>query len=265
MKQRPVALVTGAGCGIGRGIAVALAKHGFNIAGNDILWEPENTAEGLFEVRERALEFGAAFVPVRGDIARLEDHGVILSSTLDAFGRLDLLVNNAGIAPETRVDILETTPESFDRLFAVNTRGAFFLTQAVANHMIARRNQSDAGSLHPCIVFITSISAAVSSPSRAEYCISKAALSHASGIFADRLIEYGIRVYEIRPGIIDTEMTAPVHEYYDRRIAEGLVPQKRWGRPEDIGKIVVALARGDFDYAPGHIFEVSGGMQIRHL
>jgi len=261
--SNPVAFITGAGRGIGRGIALELAKNGFDIAGNDILFEPDNKQSGLFEVEERAGELKASFLPVKGDISSLEDHEKILHQTLDKFGKIDVLVNNAGVAAEKRLDVLETTPESYDRLLSVNARGTFFLTQRIARQMI-ERVQKDS-EFECCIIFISSISAEVSSPSRAEYCISKAAISHMARIFADRLSEYGINVYEVRPGIIKTDMTAPVREKYDKLIEEGLVPQKRWGFPEDVGKAVAALARGDFAYSTGLVVEVSGGMNIRRL
>lgn len=263
MKNKPVALVTGAGRGIGRGIALELAKSGFDIAGIDIIFDPENKKAGLFEVKDHVEELNADFLPVQGDISSLDDHEKILERALDKFGKIDLLVNNAGAAPEKRSDILEITPESFDRLLSINTRGTFFLTQKIANLMKeqVRRNPV----LKPCIIFISSISAEVSSPSRAEYCISKAAISQAARIFADRLADYGINVYEVRPGIIKTDMTAPIREKYDKLIEEGLVPQKRWGFPEDVGKAVAALAKGYFGYSTGLIVEISGGMNIRRL
>ena len=263
MDRRPVALVTGAGRGIGRGIALRLARNGFDVAGNDIEYDPKNHESGLFEVKKRLVESDAAFLPVPGDVSSLADHDDILRLTLDRFGRIDLLVNNAGVAPGSRLDVLETTTESFDRLTAVNSRGPFFLTQKTAKQMIAQDREGTP--ITPCIIFITSISARVSSPSRAEYCISKAALSQAARVFADRLAEYGINVYEIRPGIISTDMTAPVKERYDRRISEGLVPQRRWGLPDDVGRAAVALALGYFGYSTGGVFEVSGGMDIRRL
>jgi len=263
MENKQVALVTGAGLGIGRGIALELAKNGFDIVGNDIIFDPENRQSGLFEVKERVEELKASFLPVQGDVSSLDDHQKILNQALDRFGKIDLLVNNAGVAPEKRLDILEMGPESFDRVLAVNARGTFFLTQSVARQMIKQVMENPAKK--PCIIFISSISAYFSSPSRAEYCISKAAVSQAARIFADRLSEYGINVYEVRPGIIKTEMTAPVREKYDRLIAEGLVPQKRWGFPEDVAQAVVALAKGYFGYSTGLVIEVSGGMNIQHL
>ena len=263
MSNKPVALITGCGRGIGRGIAVELAGNGFDIAGNDIVFDPDNRETGLFEVKEKIEELGASFLPVQGDISSLEDHEKILNSVLDKFGRVELLVNNAGVAPLKRLDILNTTPESYDRVLSINARGPFFLTQRVAGQMMEQ--VEDEPEFKPVIIFISSISAYVSSPSRAEYCISKASISIIAKIFADRLAEYGINVYEIRPGIIKTDMTAPVKEKYDKLIAEGLVPQKRWGFPEDIGKAVVAIAKGYFPYSTGMVIEVSGGMNIERL
>jgi NAD(P)-dependent dehydrogenase (short-subunit alcohol dehydrogenase family) len=261
MNSRPVAFVTGAGRGIGRGIALALARNGFDIVGNDLAYDARERNTGLAEVEDRVRELGVDFTPAPGDIARLEEHDGLLQTVLRRFGRIDVLVNNAGVAPLCRCDVLETTPESFDRLLAVNTRGTFFLTQRFARHFLSQPR----GSVAPAIIFITSVSAEVSSPTRAEYCISKAALSQAATVFADRLVEAGVRVYEVRPGIIATDMTAPVKTQYDARIADGLVPQKRWGQPDDVGRAVAALARGDFGYATGLIIELSGGMNIRHL
>jgi NAD(P)-dependent dehydrogenase (short-subunit alcohol dehydrogenase family) len=263
MTKRLVAVVTGAGRGIGRGIALELANSGFDIAGIDIIFEPENKKTGLFEVKELVSALGADFVPVQGDISDLSVHDKMLGAVLEHFGRIDLLVNNAGVAPLARLDILDTTAESFDRVFSINARGAFFFTQRTAKQMIRQVKESPGPK--PAIVFITSISAVVSSPSRAEYCISKAALSQAAALYASRLAEFGISVYEVRPGIIQTDMTAAVQEKYDKLIAEGLVPQNRWGFPEDVGKAVAALAKGYFPYSTGLVLEISGGMHIRRL
>ena len=262
-KDRPVALVTGAGRGIGRGISIALASEGFDIIGMDIIHEPENKRSGLFEVKERVEELGASFLPLQGDVSSLKDHEKILRQALDKCKKIDVLVNNAGVAPERRLDILETSPESYDRLQTINARGPFFLTQKIARQMIKQVKENPESK--PCIIFISSISASVSSPTRAEYCVSKAALSQAARVFADRLSEYGINVYEVRPGIIQTDMTAPVKEKYDKLIAGGLIPQKRWGFPEDVGKAVAALAKGYFGYSTGLVVEVSGGMNVPHL
>jgi NAD(P)-dependent dehydrogenase (short-subunit alcohol dehydrogenase family) len=225
--------------------------------------DPEDTRSGIFEVKQRVEESGAAFLPVEGDVSVLEDHERMVRTILDRFGRIDLLVNNAGVAPEQRLDVLETSPASFDRVLSINSRGPFFLTQLVARQMLAQ--VQSASGLKPKIVFITSVSAYMSSTSRAEYCLSKAALSMTAAIFADRLSECGINVYEVRPGIIKTEMTESVQEKYDRLIEDGLVPQGRWGTPEDVGKAVVALVSGGFEYSTGAVIEVSGGMNIRRL
>jgi NAD(P)-dependent dehydrogenase (short-subunit alcohol dehydrogenase family) len=263
MEKRPVAFITGASRGIGRGIAIELARHGYDLAGNSRLCDSANQTSGLFEVKRRVEELGAVFLPLQGDVAALEDHERMTEKILEKFGQIDLLVNNAGVAPEQRLDILETTAASFDRVLSINLRGPFFLTQRVAEQMIAQRKSNFECKLS--IVFITSVSACMSSPSRAEYCLSKAGLSLAAAIFADRLAEFGILVYEIRPGIIKTDMTAPVAGKYDKLISEGLIPQLRWGVPEDIGKAVVALAGGAFGYSTGLVVEVSGGMNIRRL
>lgn len=260
---RPCALVTGASRGIGRAIALALARDGFDIAGNATTYDPEDPAVGLANTQARCEEAGIDFAPAPGDISDLTTHAGILSSVLDRFGRIDLLVNNAGVGPLERLDFLETTPESFDRVMGINLRGSFFLTQRVARQMVGQVGEDRV--TRPAIVFITSISADTSSPSRAEYGVSKAGMSQLSRICAHRLAPHGINVYEVRPGLIRTDMTAAVQEKYDALIAEGLVPQERWGEPEDVGRAVAALARGDFSYSTGGIFEVSGGMNIKRL
>ncbi len=262
-SSRPAAVVTGAGRGIGRGIALALIGEGFDVVGIDLVFEPENVKAGLFEVKARAEGLGGRFLPVAGDISRIEDHDRMLDAAVGVCGRIDVLVNNAGVAPLERRDILETGPESYDRLLSINARGPFFLTQNAARRMVGQAPRPDG--LRPSIVFITSVSAAVSSTSRPEYCVSKAALSMTATLFADALAARGIGVFEVRPGIIATAMTAGVKAKYDRLIAGGLVPQKRWGRPEDVGKAVAALARGDLGYSTGAAIEVSGGMNIRRL
>lgn len=259
----PAAVVTGAGRGIGRGIVLALAREGLDVVGIDAVFEPGNRRQGLFEVKARVEKLGGRFLPVAGDISRIDDHDRLLDAAWGVCGRIDLLVNNAGVAPLRRVDVLETSAESYDRLMAINARGPFFLSQNAARRMAAQKPRR--GGPGPAIVFITSISAAVSSASRAEYCVSKAALSMTATVFADALAGRGIAVYELRPGIVATDMTAGVKDKYDRLIAGGLVPQGRWGAPEDVGRAVAALARGDLGYSTGAVIEISGGMNIRRL
>lgn len=263
MNNKKVALITGACRGIGRGIAIELAKIGFNIAGVDIEFDSENKSKGLFEVKERVEELNCEFLPIQCDLSSLDDHQRVLDEVINKFGKVDILVNNAGVAPLDRLDILDTTPESYDRVMNINLRSPFFLSQLVANQMLEGTINSN--DHNPMIIFITSISATVSSPSRAEYCVSKAGLSMVSKIFADRLAGSGIKVFELRPGIIQTDMTAKVKEKYDKLIAEGLIPQNRWGQPEDVGKAVASISQGNFDYSTGMVFEVSGGMNIQSL
>lgn len=261
--NRPVAFITGASRGIGRGIALELARHGYDIAGCSRTLDSNNTESGIFEVQRRIEEAGAGCLPVEGDVSVLEDHERMIATIIEHYGRIDLLVNNAGVAPERRLDVLETTPGSFDRVLSINSRGPFFLTQRVARLMIDQVQSKSR--FNPKIIFVTSVSVYMSSPSRAEYCLSKAALSMAAAIFADRLSEYGINVYEVRPGIIKTDMTSAVQEKYDRLIEGGLIPQGRWGTPEDVGKAVLSLVSGGFEYSTGAVIEVSGGMNIRSL
>jgi NAD(P)-dependent dehydrogenase (short-subunit alcohol dehydrogenase family) len=261
--SRGVAFVTGASRGIGRGIAIELARHACDIAAAATKADPGNTETGLYEVKARIEELGQRCVPVVGNIASLEDHERMIREALDAFGSIDVLVNNAGVAPEKRLDVLDAAPESYDRVMAINLRGPLFFSQAVARQMI---KQVQAGaSFKPIMVFITSISANTASPSRVEYCVSKAGLSMVAQTFAVRLAEYGINVYEIRPGIIATDMTSSVREKYDKLIAEGLLLQRRWGLPEDIGKAVAGLVEGYFAYSTGAVIEVGGGFSILKL
>jgi NAD(P)-dependent dehydrogenase (short-subunit alcohol dehydrogenase family) len=262
MSANKVALITGASRGIGRGITIHLAKAGYHIIGNGRQYDPANKTTGLFEVKEIVEKEGLKFLAIGGDISSETDRRNIVKTAIEEFGRIDLLVNNAGVAPQKRVDILEVSESSFDRVFSINARGPFFLSQLVSKSMIDQIGEYEE---KPCIIFISSISAYVSSPSRAEYCISKAALSHIARLFADRLSEFGINVYEIQPGIIRTDMTNTVKEKYNKLIADGLIPQKRWGVPDDVGKAVVALATGSFPYSTGIIIEVSGGMNIKRL
>lgn len=254
----PVALVTGASRGIGRAIAIELGRAGY-----DLLINYASNEQAAREVQNQIENLGQRAHIVRADVAVAEDRADLVKFAVESFGRLDLLVNNAGIAPRQRVDMLQLSEDSYDELMDTNLKGPFFLTQAISRLMI---ESIQSGAItHPRIVFITSISAYTSSPFRAEYCLSKAGLSMAVALYADRLSEFGINVYEIRPGIIETDMTGPVHDKYSRMIAEGLTPQRRWGKPDDVAKAVRAIAEGYFDFSTGAIIEVSGGFSIRRL
>ncbi|NIM17240.1 MAG: 3-ketoacyl-ACP reductase [Candidatus Aminicenantes bacterium] len=263
MNKRPVAVVTGASRGIGSAIVLELSTAGYDIVGISRTLETTKTKKGLNELKPFIEANGASFLPLKADISDIEIHNRLISEIEKEFGRIDVLVNNAGVPPLKRLDILETTAESFDRVLSINLRGPFFLTQLVSRQMLEKIEIIR--DYHPKIIFITSISAEVSSLNRAEYCISKSGLSMAARVFAHRLAGSGINVYEIRPGLVQTDMTAPVKEKYDKLIEEGLIPMNRWAQPEDIARAVAALTRGDFAYSTGTIIEVSGGMNIRSL
>jgi len=258
MTMHPVALITGGTRGIGLGIARYLAQEGYALALNGV--RPPEAVEGVLE------ELRESGVPVeyfQADISQPEQRQQLVQAVRERFGRLNVLVNNAGVAPQVRADILEAGEESFDRLIRVNLQAPYFLTQAVARWMIEQK-QADPD-FSACIVFVTSISATVASVNRGDYCISKAGLSMAAQLWAVRLAEFGIPVYEVRPGIIRTDMTAPVQERYDRLIAEGLTLQPRWGTPEDVGKAVAMLVRGDLPYSTGAVIMVDGGLTVPRL
>lgn len=252
------ALVTGGARGIGLGISRALAREGTNLA---IFGRREDDAVRVVLAELRAL--GVEVIYCRGDIASAQDRQRALDEVRAAFGALNLLVNNAGVAPKVRADILEATEESFEWVLRTNLQGPYFLTQAVARDMVEARRADPA--CPACIVNVSSISATVASPSRGEYCISKAGVSMATQLWAARLGEFGIPVYEVRPGIIASDMTAAVKEKYDRLIGQGLCLQARWGMPEDVGKAVAMLARGDLPYSTGQVLMVDGGMTVQRL
>ena len=253
-----VAIVTGGSRGIGRGIVLGLAAQGWSVVVNY-----RGNAAAAQETGELAAALGGDTLIAQADIGTAEDRERLVQETLSRFGRIDLLVNNAGMAPRVRMDILQTTEESYDEVMDVNLKGPFFLTQRVANAMIA--NKVENGGTRPAIINIGSISAYTSSPNRGEYCISKAGMGMMTALFADRLAEYGINVYEVRPGIIETDMTSGVTEKYNKLIAEGLTPIRRWGRPEDVAGAVVALAEGAFPFSTGEIVNVDGGFHMRRL
>lgn len=256
--SRKVALVTGGSRGIGLGVALALARAGFDVAINGRRGE-NDVRESLTAIAEA----GAASLYCRADVANLADHAPMLDAVRARFGRLDLLVNNAGVAPSVRADILDATPESFDRLISINLRGPYFLTQVAAKWMIEQRD-AIAG-YRGCIINVSSISATVASINRGDYCLSKAGVAMATNLWAVRLAEFGIDVYEVRPGIIATDMTAGVKEKYDTLIAEGLTVEKRWGTPADVGKAVASLASGAFPYATGQVVMIDGGLTLERL
>jgi len=252
------ALITGASRGIGRGIAVEVARVGYDILVNYV-----GNREAALETKALVEGVGRRAEVCQANVARREDADRLAQFGMEAFGRIDLLVNNAGIAPKVRADLLEATAESYDEVMATNLRGPYFLTQTVANRMIEMVRAGVVSS--PRIVNISSISAYTSSPSRGEYCVSKAGVGMMTKLFADRLAEHGITVNEVQPGIIETDMTGPVRARYDKLIAEGLTPIRRWGRPEDVGKAVAAIAAGYFDFTTGAAIPVDGGFHLRRL
>ena len=256
MSER-VALVTGGSRGIGRGIVLALARAGWTTVVNY-----HSAAQAAKEVAAEVNALGAKAAVVQADVGSAADRERLVQAALD-LGPLELLVNNAGMAPRQRADLLQMSESSYDEVMNVNLRGPFFLTQRVAHAMI-QQVQAGAGGA-PTIINIGSVSAYASSTNRGEYCISKAGVAMMTALFADRLAEYGINVYEIRPGIIATDMTSVVQEKYDRMIDEGLTPIRRWGIPDDVARAVLAIAKGDFPFSTGEVFTVDGGFHLRRL
>ncbi len=258
MSARGIALVTGGTRGIGLGIAHALGEDGWDLALCGLRPSAE-VAAVLDDVRRhgRSVRYFAADMADSAARRRLADE------VRDQCGVVNVLVNNAGRAPRVRADLLEASEESFDEVLQTNLRGPYFLTQAIARDQVARRRE-DPG-FQASITFITSVSARMASVNRGDYCVSKAGLSMAAALFAARLAADGIPVYEVRPGVIATDMTAAVQEVYDRRIRDGLVPEGRWGQPGDVGQVVAALARGDLPYATGSVVHVDGGLSIPRL
>ena len=253
--MKRVALITGGSRGIGFGIAKHLAQNGFDLAVNGVR-EEKAVAEALQELRNTR----ADVLYCQGDVSLTGDRKKIIEQVKKHFGKLHVLVNNAGVAPKERKDVLETTEESFDRLMATNLKSTYFLSQHVANWMIEQK-KADA-TFTSCIVNVSSVSATVASVNRGEYCVSKAGMSMVTQLFAVRLGEFDIPVYEVRPGVIYTDMTAGVKEKYDKLINEGLTVQKRWGDPDDVGKAVSALALGNFTYSTGQVIMIDGGLTL---
>jgi len=251
--MKKTALITGGRRGIGRAIAARLSRDGFNVAIN---------AVSPLEESDKFEDISGEYLYIQGDVGSAEDRKKILEETVKHFGSLHVLVNNAGIAPKVRADLLEMTEESFDRVLAINAKANMFLTQAAANIMLG---QPVTGKKRGTIINISSCSAAVSSVNRGEYCVSKAAVSMLTQLYADRLAAEGIFVHEIRPGVTETDMTSKVKEKYDDLIAKGVFPIARWGKPEDVANAVSVFAGDNFLYTTGNYIDVDGGFHIRRL
>src|ERR1017187_7283912 len=256
--MKRVALVTGGTRGIGFGVAQALARDGFNLAVCGVRHESA-AADALAALRQ----LGAEVLYCQCDVVDRDARARMMAAVQRRFGGLHVLVNNAGVAPKERRDILEATEASFEHVLRTNLQGPYFLTQEVAKWMVEQK-KADAN-FAGCIVNVSSISAAVASVNRGEYCISKAGVAMATHLWAARLGEFAIPVYEVRPGIIKTDMTSGVKEKYDKLLGEGLAIQRRWGTPEDVGKAVASLARGDLPYSTGQVITIDGGLTIQRL
>lgn len=252
------ALITGGSRGIGFEIALELAKEGLNLAINGV--RPESQVEGVLA---KLRTFGVKVIYCQGDVSKKEDRDSIIRKIKNEFGQLNFLINNAGIAPKERKDILEASEESFEYVMKINLQGPYFLSQSVANWLIKQKKQDP--EFFGSIINITSVSATVVSVNRGEYCVSKAGLAMMSALFAARLGEFDIPVYEIRPGVIETDMTSGVKEKYDKLFAEGLTVQPRWGKPSDMGKTVKALVEGLLPYSSGTVLMVDGGLTMARL
>jgi 3-oxoacyl-[acyl-carrier protein] reductase len=257
-NTKRVALVTGGSRGIGLGVAQSLADSGFDLAINGIRVEAQVT-DALDGLRKRGVEVHYC----RGDVSVTADRHAIINAVRSNFGRLHVLVNNAGVAPLVRDDILMATEESYDRVMGINLKGPYFLTQLAAQWMVEQW-KADA-TFRGVVINVTSVNATEASINRGEYSISKAGLAMATQLWAHRLAEFGIPVYEVRPGIVRTDMNAQVREKYDRLIESGAIVENRWGEPEDVGRAVAMLASGDLTYATGNVLKIDGGMTIRRL
>ena len=259
--MKAVSLITGSSRGIGRGIALELAAAGTH----DLVINYAGNVAAALECQQLCLEASQGQVRVeivQGDVSLASDRARMIDFVREKFGRLDLLVNNAGVAPNVRADILEAGEESFDRLVGINLKGPYFLTQLASKLMWESEPLPEAPR---AVVTVTSMSSYTASVNRGDYCITKAALSMMTKLYAARLAEFGINVFEIQPGIIATDMTGAVKEKYDKLFAEGITPINRWGQPSDIGKCVVAIGKGLFPYSTGQVFNVDGGFHLRTL
>ena len=262
-KALPVVLVTGASRGLGRGIAVELAARGFSIAVNysQNRKAAEETITLCSALRPDKTQH---FVAIQADIGDSKQREELVTNTLGELGRIDALVNNAGVAPKVRHDITEMTEQSYDRVMETNLKGPFFLTQRVANYWLKKKPRPLLRGGFK-VVFVSSISAVAVSLNRGEYCISKAGLSMVNKLWAIRLAEHGVQVYDLRPGVMATDMTSGVKEKYEKRLADGLVPMKRWGTAEDVGHAVGSLVTGEFPFSTGEVIYVDGGLHIHRL
>ncbi|NLX23960.1 MAG: 3-ketoacyl-ACP reductase [Phycisphaerae bacterium] len=258
VSKQPVALVTGGSRGIGRGIALALGQEGYTV-----LINYNSNVGSAVQTKHMIEQMGGQAETCQADIAAGPDRELLLDYCMENLGRLDLLVNNAGIAPPKRMDLLETDEKNYDKVMTTNLKGPFFLAQRAANLMIQELQNKIIPS--GCIINVSSISAYAVSVNRGEYCMSKAGVSMMTSLLAVRLAEHGIPVYEVRPGVVDTDMTAAVKEKYDKLIREGFSPIRRWGKPADVGKAVAMLARGDLPFSTGEVINVDGGFHIRYF
>jgi 3-oxoacyl-[acyl-carrier protein] reductase len=256
--EKPVALVTGGSRGIGRGICVSLAKAGWRVGINYT-----SNAAAAEETRALVQQAGGSGEPVQGDISNTAQRKYLVDFMCERFGRFDALINNAGVAPEKREDLLEASETSFDRLISINLKGPYFLTQLAARRMIEQIKQGKIP--QGFIVNVSSISAYTASINRGDYCLSKAGIAMMTKLFASRLAMEKISVFEVRPGVISTDMTGPVKAKYDALLANGLAPMRRWGQPEDIGACIAAVLKGAFPYSTGQVFDVDGGFHLREL
>lgn len=257
-KMKQIALITGGSRGIGLGIAMELAREGIYLAINGLRPERE-VSEVLDKLRSHDVEV----IYCQGDIGKKSDRDSILEDIRKEFGHLNFLVNNAGVAPKQRKDLLEATEESFEHVMLTNLQGPYFLTQGAANWMVEQKKENK--NFFGAIINISSVSATMASVNRGEYCVSKAGMAMMTSLFATRLGEFDIPVYEVRPGVIETDMTAAVKEKYNRLFREGLAVQSRWGQPSDVGKIVLAMVRGMLPYSTGEVIMADGGLSISRL
>lgn len=259
-NKEKIILVTGSSRGIGRGIAIELAKNGYSVAINYA-----GNKDAAIDTKQLCIDkainagFNSRFEIFQGDISIDSSRKELVKSVIEYFGDIHGLVNNAGISPKKRDDLLDMSEDSFDRIMNTNLKGSFFLSKLVANYWVKKTiNENDTRT----IIFMTSVSSEMVSLNRGEYCIAKSALSMANKLFATRLASENINVFELRPGIIETDMTGGVKDKYDKLIGEGLVPQKRWGKPEDIGKSVLSLVNGNFPFSTGSIIHIDGALHI---